>query len=169
MMTMFQSQFVSGMVHWIHLIAAVTWLGGTIYAIVVLRPSLKDVDPAVAVKLSLVSDMRFRVVSIAALIALLLTGLFLVSSIFEGVGSPSAFFGSPYGRILGVKIVLAVIAIASGLTAGFWLAPKLVYALEARDESAAERIRRYMAVLCWIGFTLGILITVCAAFLRVNA
>ena len=166
---MFQSQLLSGTVHWIHLIAAVSWLGGLIYSIAILRPALRDVEPASAARLALVSDMRFRIVALTALVSLLLTGLYMVSQILQGTASSAEFFGSPYGRILGIKIILAVIAIALGLTAGFWLAPRLVTALEERDEARTKSTRRLLAALSWTGLVLGILITFCVALLSVNA
>jgi len=166
---MFHAQILLIFAHWIHLIAAVAWLGGLYYALAILRPSLRDTDPAAATRLALVSDMRFRIVALTALVGLLLTGLYMVSQILQGSASPAEFFGSPYGRILGVKIILATIAIVIGLTAGFWLAPRLVTALEERDEARVRSTRRMLSALSWTGLVLGIAITVFVALLQVNA
>ncbi len=166
---MLASQMTSGILHWVHLFAAVAWIGGLFFYIVVLLPSLKDLDPAAARRFSHIVGMRFRAVSLIALMALLLTGLFLISQIMQGISSHAEFFGSPYGRILGAKILLALLAIGLGLVIGFYLAPGLVAALEAHDEVRIRSIGKSMGILSGVSFLLGILITVCVAFLRVNA
>ena len=158
----------AGLLHWVHLFSAVAWVGGLFFYLMVLLPSLKDLDPPAARRLSFIVGMRFRAVSLISLFALLLTGLYLFGQLMQGVNH-AAFFASPYGRILGIKIALALLAIGTGIFIGFGLAPKLVAALEAHDEARIRSVGKFMGILSGISFLLGLAITVCVAMLRVSA
>jgi hypothetical protein len=134
----------------------------------ILLPSLHDIDPVQARRLSQIVAMRLRAISIGTMVGLLLTGLFMVSQILQGVSSHAEFFATPYGRALGAKLALALVAILNGLYIGFVLAPRLVTAIEAHDEMGMRITGKTIGMMTGINFVLGILITVCVAILRVN-
>jgi len=158
---------VAGLTRWVHLFAAVVWLGGLFFYALVLRPSLAEIDPGNARRLMQIASMRFRAVSTACLALLLFSGLWLISQILGGVAIQDAFFSTPYRRILGLKILLSSIAIAVGMWVGFVLAPRLVVALENRDEAVVRSTGRAITVLTISGFVLGVAITACVAVMRV--
>ncbi len=63
-------------VRWLHLLAAVTWIGGMLFIALVLVPVTRRLtDPALRVRLIQESGRRFRAVGWAALALLVLTGL----------------------------------------------------------------------------------------------
>ena len=101
------------------------------------------------------------------LATLLLTGLFLVTQVLQGVASPRDFLGSPYGRALGVKLALATVVLVLGGVLGFVLAPRLVVAIEALVATRMRALGRAMGVVTGAQFLLGIAITVCVALRRV--
>lgn len=153
-------------VRWVHLFGAVVWLGGLFFYLMVLLPALKDLDPGQARRLSQLVSLRFRVVSIVCLFALLFSGLWLVSQILQGLSLAEWFFSSTYSKALGLKILVALIAMTDGIVLGFILSPRLVDALEARDEPKALAIGRTMGLLSGVNFLLGLVITGCVAVLR---
>ncbi len=157
----------AGMVRWIHLFAAVVWVGGLFFYAMVLRPSLAEIDPGNARRLSQIVWMRFRAIGIACLLLLLLSGLWLTTQILGGISIQDAFVSTPYRRILGIKVALGLVSVCIGTWAGFVLAPRLVAALEARDEAQARTTGRLITVLTIAGFVLGVAITVCVAVMRV--
>ncbi|MEK7767871.1 MAG: CopD family protein [bacterium] len=161
--------FVSVAAHWLHLFAAVAWIGGLFFYLIILLPSFKNLDPVQATRLAQIVAMRFRAVAVGSLGALLLTGLFLFNQILQGVTNRAAFFGSPYGRVLAVKVALAVVAIGAGAGLGFVTAPRLVAAIEAHDEPRLRALGKTMGVLTGATFLLGLAITVCVAWLHVSA
>lgn len=161
--------FVAWAAHWLHLTSAIIWLGGLFFYLMILLPSLKDIDPAQARRLSQIVAMRLRAISLGTMAGLLLTGLYMVSQILQGVSDHAEFFDTPYGRALGAKLVLAVLAMLNGLYVGFVLAPRLVTAIEAHDEIGMRITGKTIGTMTGINFLLGILITVCVAVLRVNA
>jgi hypothetical protein len=160
--------FINWCAHWIHLASAIIWLGGLFFYLMILLPSLKDIDPAQARRLSQIVAMRLRAISLGTMAGLLLTGLFMVSQILQGVSNHAEFFDTPYGRALGAKLAIAVVAMLNGLYAGFVLAPRLVTAIEAHDEVGMRMAGKTIGLVTGINFLLGILITVCVAILRVN-
>lgn len=154
------------LVRWVHLFGAIVWLGGLFFYLMVLLPSLRDFDPPQAKRLSQLIGLRFRVVSIVTMFALLFSGLWLVSQILQGLSIAEWFFSSTYSKALGLKILIALIAISDGVILSFVLSPRLVDALEAHDEARASSIGRAMGILSGVNFLLGIAITGCVAVLR---
>jgi putative copper export protein len=158
---------MTGIVRWVHLFAAVVWVGGLFFYALVLRPSLAEIDPGNARRLFQIASMRFRAISTACLILLLFSGLLLISQIMGGIAIQDAFFSTPYRRVLGIKVALALVAIVLGTWTGFFLAPRLVTAIEARDELRARSTGRIITILTIVGFVLGVAITACVAVMRV--
>ena len=158
---------MTGVVRWVHLFAAVVWVGGLFFYALVLRPSLAEIDPGNARRLFQIASMRFLAISTACLGLLLFSGLLLISQILGGVAIQEAFFSTPYRRVLGLKVMLALVAIALGMWTGFVLAPRLVTAIESRDDLRARATGRIITVLTIIGFVLGVAITGCVAAMRV--
>jgi len=158
----------TGVVHWVHLFAAICWIGGLLAGFTVLKPSLNDLDKTQARKLSLLVAVRFRIVALLGAVTLLFTGLFLVSQLFQGVSDSRAFLSSPYGRALSIKIALGLIVIAGALINGLWLAPRLVAAIEEKDEYAARARGKLINIVNAVVLLLGLAITVCVAVMKVT-
>jgi copper resistance protein D len=60
---------------WLHLVAAITWIGGMLFVSLVLVPALRREDPALRARLFKVTGVRFRVIGWIALGLLVATGL----------------------------------------------------------------------------------------------
>ena len=89
------------LMQWLHLAAAVTGVGGVIYARVVVVPSLADLPAESRTRLLAQLVARFRPLSFTVIGVLLVTGLFnLLTHISE---KPPQ-----YHMVLGVKLLLAL-------------------------------------------------------------
>ncbi len=154
------------LIRWIHLFAAIAWIGGVFFYLSVLMPSLAEIDPGQARRLSQLVGMRMRAVMVTGMIALLLTGLWMFSGIMQGVSLRDWFMASPYSRALSIKILLALLAIANGSFVGFVIAPRMVDAIEAGDEPRARTLGKRMGILTGVGFVFGVGITVCLAVMH---
>ncbi|MQF64925.1 hypothetical protein FIM04_02245 [SAR202 cluster bacterium AC-409-J13_OGT_754m] len=86
-------------IRWLHAIASATWVGGGIFYVLVLRPSLKQLKSDTM--LSIAEDFRTMVTT--AMTVLLITGAILT---FERL--TSGFVGTLYVVTLGTKIALAL-------------------------------------------------------------
>ena len=154
--------------HWVHLFAAIAWVGGLLAGFTVLKPSLRDLDKGQARRLSLLVEVRFRLVALLSAVTLLFTGLFLVSQLFQGVSDSAAFLASPYGRALSIKIAFGLVVVAGGLINGLWLTPRLVAAIEAKDEYAARARGKLINIINAVVLLLGLAITACVAVMKVT-
>ncbi len=157
----------AGIIRWVHLFSAAVWVGGLFFYAAVLRPSAAEIEAAQGRRLVQIASMRFRAISLGCLLLLLLTGIWQTSQILGGVAIQDAFFWTPYRRLLGVKVALSLVAIALGIWVGLILAPRLVLALENRDETRAKATGTAITVLTIATFGLGVAITACVAMMRV--
>ena len=80
-------------IRWLHLVAAVAWVGGSLFYLLVLQPSLKDGRAEI--------DRRFRDVVQLSIVTLLVTGALLTFDRLQLEPGPS------YAVTLGVKLALA--------------------------------------------------------------
>ena len=88
------------LIRWIHAIAAVSWVGGGIFYLIVLKPATKNtpLDPTIAHSIG--EDFRHLVYSVMAI--LLVTGIILSTSKLAD-GNISLI----YVLVLAIKIILA--------------------------------------------------------------
>ncbi len=87
-------------VRWLHVLAAAAWVGGSLFYLIVLIPTLKRV-PDVPRELSAALGVEFRTVVITSIIVLVATGAILAFDRLTEVEPP-------YAATLGVKIVLSL-------------------------------------------------------------
>lgn len=87
-------------VRWLHGLAALAWVGGSLFYFLVLRQRLRQDDPN---HLAQAVAQGFRQVVHTAMLLLVLTGVILT---FERLTSPAA--SVPYVVVLGVKVALAL-------------------------------------------------------------
>ena len=87
-------------VRWLHVIAAVAWVGGGVFYWLVLRPAIRA--GAVPAQVSKFASMEFGQIVLMAMWTLVLTGAILL---FTRLSEPTATL--PYGVVLGVKIALS--------------------------------------------------------------
>lgn len=122
---------------WIHLIAAISWIGGTIFLSLVLAPSYRSLasKPDVGV-LFRTAAKRFRLVVWGAVALLLLTGPMLVLShgwpLFEPARWPSP---------LGIKLVLVAALLLMTLAHDLVLGPRVraILALSPDQRTASDQ------------------------------
>jgi uncharacterized membrane protein len=122
---------------WIHLIAAVSWVGGTIFLSLVLAPSYRALaSKPEAGMLFRTSAKRFRLVVWGAVAILLLTGPMLVLShgwpLFEPARWPSP---------LGIKLVLVAALLLMTLVHDLVLGPRVraILALQPDNRSVSDQ------------------------------
>lgn len=87
------------LVRWLHALAALAWVGGSLFYLLVLRPRLRLADALLAQVIA----QGFRQVVQTSIVVLVLTGAILT---FERLTSPAATV--PYVVVLGLKIALAL-------------------------------------------------------------
>jgi len=87
------------LIRWIHAVAAVAWVGGGLFYLLILRPYLRRTTNGVEVAIG----RDFRTLVTMAMGILLVTGSIMT---FERLAS--GLIGAPYLIVLAMKIVLAI-------------------------------------------------------------
>ncbi|MYB48374.1 MAG: hypothetical protein F4X72_03745 [Dehalococcoidia bacterium] len=85
---------------WLHVLAAAAWVGGSLFYLIVLIPTLARV-PDVPRALSVALGVEFRTVVVTSIIVLVATGAILAFNRLTEVELP-------YAATLGVKVVLSL-------------------------------------------------------------
>lgn len=151
------------LVRWLHLLAAVVWLGGSLFLVVVLHPALRrNAEPAAYLPLVRQVARRFRPWGLGSLAVLLVTGVALLVGTW-GWRIP----GAPYGTMLLVKLGLVLLLLVLTVAHDFWLGPRLGRLAQASGTSEEERYRlqRRVRDLGRATTILGLLIVLAAAAL----
>ncbi len=99
-------------IRWAHALAAVTWIGGSLFMLLAARPALQNADADGLVGRALAAE--FRPIVVTAIAVLIVTGVILT---VDRLTSDAA--GIAYTGVLVAKIVLAVYAFAVA-----WLLPR---------------------------------------------
>jgi uncharacterized membrane protein len=131
---------------WLHVLAAVSWIGGTIFLSVVLVPVLKH-EPFASQKALLfrTTARRFRVVVWGAIAILLLTGFPLLHQRGIPIMNP---LGWP--MILSVKLGLVAILLLLTLAHDLIIGPRVWRILQIPTESRTSSDRAMVVWSPWI-------------------
>ena len=148
---------------WLHILAAVIWIGGMLFLSLIAVPVLRQVDsPLLRRDLFRAMAQRFRALVWLCIGILLLTGFGNV--VFYG----TAAAGSPYMKVLHIKLGLVAVLVLLGLLHDFVIGPRAGRAL-SRDGLPPTGTDLLMVTLApWVGrlnLLLGIIILVPAAAL----
>ncbi len=141
---------------WFHVIAAMFWIGGTLFFAIVLIPALASGLPQKQ-KIDLISriGLRFRVCGWFSLGILVLTGSI---RLYQN-GNPL----SSYGASLMFKLSLVVLVISLTLVHDFILGPKsIALSRQKRGPHSFQKVVRWVARL---NLVLGLLVVLAAVFL----
>ena len=148
----------------LHVLAALLWLGGMFFLVVVGAPVLRQVEPpALRAELFRRLGVQFRLIGWIAVAVLLATGLANLQ--FRGLlhgsalGEP-AFWGSAYGRALGVKLGAVTAMVLLSALHDFILGPAA-----SRVEAGTPRalaLRRWSAWVARVNAILGVVLVIAA-------
>ena len=148
---------------WLHILAAVTWVGGMLFLSLIAVPVLRRVDaPLLRRDLFRAMAQRFRGLVWICIAILIPTGI--VNVLYYG----NTAAGSPYMTVLHIKLGLVVFLVIMGLFHDFVIGPRAGRAM-SRDGLPPTGTDLLMVRLApWVGrfnLLLGIVILLLAAAL----
>lgn len=149
----------------IHVLAAMTWLGGMFFLALVGAPVLRRIEPA-SLRQQLFTDLgtRFRSVGWLAIAVLVLTGLlnlhFRGVLHWSGALGEAAFWRTGFGHALGAKLFAVLAMIAVSFVHDLWLGPAAGRA--APGSRAALTLRRRAALLARANAAAGVVVVAAA-------
>lgn len=141
-------------IRWIHVIAAVVWIGGNLILAMVIVPHFRqNLPPVQRIQILTLIGKRFEPIVWGCVLILIFTGF---ANIFNSVDLSSADTSLLIGtfmRTLGIKLLLFIILIVLTGLHSFIYGPKLSKAIEELDPETEElpanvnSIRKKMAIV----------------------
>ena len=131
---------------WLHLLAAVAWIGGMVFLSLVLVPILKQ-EPFAAQRGALIraAALRFRLVAWVAIGVLLTTGPLLVISRGWSIDEP---YGWPAALI--VKLILIAILLMLTVAHDFFIGPRVGRILQTPEPARTGGDRLLVTGSSWL-------------------
>ena len=127
----------------IHLLAAITWIGGTLFLVMVMVPlSLRSIQPpALGIQVLTQAARRFRIVAWASIVVLVVSGAFIITDHWKI--TPDLFLnsGNHFVKALQVKVGLVAVIIVLSAFHDFVLGPRIGRALAQAREAGGEPSR----------------------------
>ncbi len=152
---------------WLHILAAAAWLGGMVFLALVLVPVMRRSEyREQASRLVHLTGVRFRTIGWICLGVLVATGF--TSLWYRGIGwaalSNAGFWATPFGSLLGWKLLVVAVVLALSAYHDFRIGPRATAAGQAEPGSAeALKLRRQAS---WMG-RLNLLLAMAAVVLGV--
>jgi copper resistance protein D len=148
---------------YLHILAAATWVGGIIFLVAVVVPSLKKLDRAAAAPMLRATVFRFRSVGWVAFAVLLATGLYNLHA--RGIGwselTDPAYRATASGKALLVKLACFAFVVVLQAVHDFSIGPRALAAMEA-NAPEAPRLRKAAGLIGRINGVVTLVIVLCA-------
>ena len=154
---------------WLHILAAAVWLGGMVFLALVLVPIVRRPEYREhASRLVHLSGMRFRTVGWICLGTLVVTGF--VNLDYRGIGwaalSNAGVWATPFGSLLGWKLLVVTVILALSLVHDFRIGPRATAVGQADPGSAeALALRRQASWMGRLNLLLGLVAVALGVFL----
>lgn len=148
---------------YLHILAAATWVGGIIFLVLVIVPSLRRLDPATAAPVLRATVFRFRAVGWAAFAVLFATGLYNLHA--RGIGwselTDPTFRATSSGKALLVKLACFAVVVVLQAWHDFSIGPRALTAIEM-GAPEAQRLRKLTGWIGRINGMITLVIVLCA-------
>ena len=133
--------WLDSLVLWIHILAAISWVGGMVFVAFIVGPYVRrHFPPAERIPLMAEIGKRFSYLGWSAILVLVVTGVY---NAIRFLGSWDALWQTTFGHILLVKIGLVGVMILLSITHDFFLGPR--QRQSAQPEPAMESARASQA------------------------
>ncbi|WKZ33309.1 MAG: DUF4149 domain-containing protein [Thermodesulfobacteriota bacterium] len=145
----------------LHILAAIFWVGGMLFLVIVIAPYLKSVpDPKAKSQIYQVVGKKYRFWGWVAIVTLLVTGPVMLYYLWaippSGIIDP-ALHSTGFGQALAAKLALVALIVISSLVHDFWLGPR------ARSSPGYSRLAK---IFGRTNLIIALLIVLFATYLR---
>ncbi len=112
----------------LHILAAIFWIGGMLFLVLVIAPYLKSVqDPKAKSQIYQVVGKRYRFWGWVAIVTLIVTGpvlLYYLWALPPSAMIDPSLHSTGFGQALAAKLSLVALIVISSLVHDFWLGPR---------------------------------------------
>lgn len=150
---------------YIHILAAMTWIGGTLFLVTVLVPVARKLQPPEArVRLLETAGRKFLRIAWGSIGVLLITGVANLAhrGISPGEVLSKEVLDTEFGKILLIKLAMVFTTILLSVLHDFVLAPRVTRSMEAGGVSP---LRRRLIMLARLNLLLALSIVALAVML----
>lgn len=161
---------------WIHILAAISWVGGMIFVAFIVGPYVRRAfPPAERIPLMAAVGKRFSYLGWSAIFTLVCTGIY---NAVRFLRSWDALLDTTFGHILLAKMALVAVMIGLSIAHDFFLGPrqrdlgrqlrqtKPPSPEQAPAAQALQRLRRWTVLIAQMNLLLGVLVILLAASLQ---
>ena len=160
------------LIRWIHVLAAVTWIGGNLTLAMVIVPYFRqNLPPVKRIQLLTQIGKRFEPVVWGCVMILFFTG---IGNVFESLGLSSEIEINDYMRTLLIKLFLFIILIILTAMHSFVFGPKLLTAIDGLDEGLdklppdVDSLRKKLSIVSSMMGVVSLLVLLAAVALRMG-
>jgi uncharacterized membrane protein len=152
-------------IHFLHIAAAMFWVGGHLFLAFILGPvARRQLPPPQRLPLTLAVAQRFKRFSHGALGVLLLSGLYHIRYVF--LSSAGSFLGTSYGRLFTIKMGFLVLSLILSVLHDRKWGPALTKLSHAPDSPEFKTAARRMLFWARFNVVVTLALVACAAALR---
>ena len=164
-------EIIDLLIRWLHVTAAVVWIGGNLILAMVIVPYFKkSVAPVERIRILTRIGKQFEPIVWICVMILFFSGLF---NVFRAIGGDTEAI-KLFMRTLGIKVILFLILVILTWIHGFIMGPRLRQAVEALDPETQElpeeidKMRRSMAIVSSLMGVVSLLVLLAAVALRMG-
>lgn len=146
---------------WLHIVAAVVWIGGTIFLALVLIPAIRRPEfGSLALALIRWTALRFRMIGWLCFFLFIITGT--ANLIFRGFAwsdiSNPLFWQESFGAVLAAKLAIVVAILALSAIHDFVIGPRAAASWQVDAKSAeTARLRKQSVWIARINLLLALI------------
>ena len=151
-------------VHWLHIMAAIVWVGGMFFTRFVLAPALQQLEPGVRYPLVKSVGRKFSRIGWIALGVAALSGSYKVYTAWD----PEIIFHSVFGAALGVKLTLVLFMVCLSFMHDFVWGPRLADGKLTRGSAEYQAALSRLIFWARVNVALVLVIVFAGVFMRMN-
>ena len=162
-------------IRWIHVIAAVVWIGGNLILAMVIVPHFRqNLPPVQRIQMLTLIGKRFEPIVWICVLILFFTGVVNIFNSVDLSSTNDSLLVGTFMRTLAIKLLLFIILLVFTVLHGFVYGPKLSQAIEGLDPETAElpanvnSIRKQMSIVSSAMGVVSLLIILAAVALRMG-
>ena len=159
------------LIRWLHVTAAVVWIGGNLILAMVIVPYFKkSVAPVERIRILTRIGKQFEPIVWVCVMILIFSGMF---NVLRAIGGDIEAI-SLFMRTLGIKLILFLVLVFLTAIHSLFMGPKLRQAVEALDPETQElpeeidKMRRSMAIISSLMGVVSLLVLLAAVALRMG-
>jgi len=165
--------YLINLVVFIHVMAAMMWVGGMLFIAIVVIPALKNFEPPQKrIEVISATATRFKKIGWISIGILFVTGLINIANhgVTHKMIFSDSFLSTHFGKVLIIKLTLFLIMVLLSASHDFILGPKHIKLLERpkSDAEAQSEIAKNKKLVSWlarVNVIVVVMIVACAVML----